>query len=297
MRKSIFDPHKSGKRMNIVCFISGSGTNYREIVARNPEHNYLVFTNRPDCTGVDIAKNNGHTVLVLNQIPFLKEAKQKYGKASVPRNCPERELFEKEACHLIEQELGKKPDLVCLAGYDQWLTDWTVERYYSRILNVHPGDTTKGYEGLHWIPAAKAILSGDKTLRSTLFVVDKGEDTGPVLLQSAPLKIVDTLEDLEKNGQKDLLFKLNKVIVFAAEYNIKTYPDFCVKADPDIKNNLELISRLLQDVLKIEGDWKIYPFAVHDLIAAGRVEIDNRQLYIDGNILPPYGFRLEELNQ
>ena len=96
----------------------------------------------------------------------------------VPRNCFERIQYEKEAFRLIENKLGR-PDLICLAGYDQWLTDWTVGKYYPRILNVHPGDTTKGYDGLHWIPAAKAILAGDKSLRSTLFIVDKGEDTGP----------------------------------------------------------------------------------------------------------------------
>jgi hypothetical protein len=35
MQQLIYDPAKSGKRMTIVCFISGSGTNYREIVKRN----------------------------------------------------------------------------------------------------------------------------------------------------------------------------------------------------------------------------------------------------------------------
>jgi len=61
-----------------------------------------------------------------------------------------------------------------------------VEQYYPHILNVHPGDTTKGYDGLYWIPTAKAILAGDDSIRSTLFIVDKGEDTGPVLVQSFP---------------------------------------------------------------------------------------------------------------
>ena len=56
MQQLIYDPAKSGKRMTIVCFISGSGTNYREIVKRNPEHDYLVFTNRPGCAGVAIGR-------------------------------------------------------------------------------------------------------------------------------------------------------------------------------------------------------------------------------------------------
>jgi phosphoribosylglycinamide formyltransferase-1 len=295
MRRLIFDPAKSGKRMTVVCFVSGSGTNYREIVNRNPDHNYLVFSNRPDCGGVGIAKHFKHDVIVLSHGPFLNEARKKYGKM-VPRNCPERIQYEKEFCRLIEQKLGKEPDVVCLAGYDQWLTDWTVEKYYPRILNVHPGDTTKGYEGLHWVPTAKAILAEDKSIRSTLFIVDKGEDTGPVLVQSAPLNIVKTLETLEAQDQKELIHRLNKVIVFAATNHLNTYEDFIAGADKEILNSVEVICGLLQDALKEAGDWKIYPYAVHNLIAAGRVEVDDRTIFVDGKRLPAYGFRLDEIS-
>src|ERR1035437_1536169 len=102
MQKLIYDPVKSGQRMNIVCFISGSGTNYREIVARNPDHNYLVFTNRPGCDGVAIAKQNKHAVIELSQVSYLEEAKKQYAPAPVPRNCPERVQYEQAVCRLIE---------------------------------------------------------------------------------------------------------------------------------------------------------------------------------------------------
>jgi folate-dependent phosphoribosylglycinamide formyltransferase PurN len=170
MKQLVYNPALSGKRMTIVCFISGSGTNYREIVKRDPDHDYLVFTNRPGCPGVSIAKANKHDVIELSHIPYLKEAKKKCRPGMLPRNSPERVKYEQEVFRLIESRLGKEPDLICLAGYDQWLTDWTVEKYYPRILNVHPGDTTRGYEGLHWIPTAKAILAGDKALSQHYFL-------------------------------------------------------------------------------------------------------------------------------
>jgi hypothetical protein len=50
----------------------------------------------------------------------------------------------------------------------------------------------------------------------------------------------------------------------------------------------------LQNELKIKGDWEIYPFAVHDLIAQGRVAVDRRTVYIDGKKIPEYGYRLDE---
>ena len=188
MAQLVYDPSETG-RMTIVCFVSGSGTNYREIVNRDRDHRYIVFTNRPGCGGVEIARENEHEVIELSHVPYLRDATKRYGSGNVPRNCEERVAYEQQICRLIESSTGGEPDLICLAGYDQWLTDWMVDRYYPRILNVHPGDTTKGYDGLHWIPSARAILAGDEAIRSTLFFVDKGEDTGPVLVQSRPLTI------------------------------------------------------------------------------------------------------------
>jgi folate-dependent phosphoribosylglycinamide formyltransferase PurN len=294
VRKSIYDPQKSGKSMYIVCFISGSGTNYREIAARDMGHHYLVFTNRPGCTGTSIARENKHEVIELSHIPYLKGAKEKYGGGKIPRNCPERLHYEQDSIALIEKKLGRQPDLVCLAGYDQWFTDWTVDRYYPRILNVHPGDTTRGYEGLHWVPAAKAIIAGDTALRSTLFVADKSEDNGPVLAQSAPLDIRLTLSASERQGTAGMIEGLNKITAWLNKENIGSYPDFKTRASEDLQAAMAAICSRLQEALKVDGDWKIYPFAVHDLIARGRVEIEDRTIFVDGRQMPVYGYRPDE---
>ncbi len=276
--------------MTIVCFVSGSGTNYQKIAAQNREHRYVVFTNRPGCGGVAIARENKHEVIELSHLSYLRDAKKRYGTGNIPRNCPEREKYEQEICRLIESVIGGEPDLICLAGYDQWLTDWMVDKYYPRILNIHPGDTTKGYEGLHWVPSAKAILAGDKVIRSTLFFVDKGEDTGPVLVQSVPLNIARTLHVSGDKGTKEL----SKVTRFAKIHNIKTYEEFEEKAGAELSEMMGNICRNLQDTLKVAGDWKIYPFGVHNLIARGRVQIADRKVYIDGREMPEYGYRMDE---
>lgn len=289
MRQHVFNPVKSGTTMKIVCFISGSGTNYREIVSRDPAHKYLIFTNRPGCGGEAIAREFGHEVVQLSHLPYFEEARKKYGTGSIPRNCPERLAFEQKAIMLIEEKLGGQADLICLAGYDLWSTDWLVDRYYPRILNVHPGDTTRGYTGLHWIPAAKAIIAGEASLRSTLFFVDKGGDTGPVLVQSAPLIIEPTLSE----AGADLKWKYLKILDFIQINNIKTFAEFKLKSDAGMLQSLERICTYLQDQLKMKGDWQIYPYAVHDLIAKGRIEVDGRDIYLDGNLLPEFGFRLD----
>ncbi len=294
MSELVYDPAKSGKRMKIVCFVSGSGTNYREIVAADPNHDYTVFTNRPECGGVFIARENNHRVIELSHIPYLREARKKYGPGNVPRNAPERIKYEQDLCALIEDSIGGKPDLICLAGFDQWNTDWMVDRYYPGMLNIHPGDTTKGYIGLHWIGSAMAILAGEEAIRSTLFIVDKNMDEGPVLVQSKPLNILQTLENSESGDAVELLEGLRRILGFAAASGIKTYQDFKEKAAEDLLEMMKRICSYLQDVLKVEGDWKIYPFAVHGLVARGRVQVDGKKVYIDGKEIPQYGYRLDE---
>ncbi len=282
--------------MSIVYFVSASGTNYREIVAGNRNRNYIVFTNRPGCGGVAIARENKHKVIELSHIPYLRDARKKYGAGNVPRNYPERIEYEQELCRLIESSIGGEPDLICLAGYDQWTTDWMVDKYYPKILNVHPGDTTKGYAGLHWIPSAKAILAGDEAIRSTLFFVDKGEDDGPVFVQSEPLNIAQTLEKSESEGIEGLVEGFRRVTGFATAGGIKTYEAFKENAGEELLEIMGQICSHLQDVIKVAGDWKIYPFAVHNLIAQGRVQVADRTVYIDGKEIPEYGYRMDEFD-
>jgi phosphoribosylglycinamide formyltransferase-1 len=280
--------------MTIVCFVSGSGTNYREIVARNVNHDYIVFTNRPGCGGVAIARSNRHEVIELSHLPYLEDARKRYGSGNIPRNCPERMEYERRLCALIESRIGREPDLVCLAGYDQWLSDFIVDKYYPRILNVHPGDTTKGYHGLHWVPSAKAILAGDSAIRSSLFFADKGEDTGPVLVQSKPLSIQKTIDGLTSGGRKELSEGLHEIVRFATTHDIRAYEDFKEQAGEELFGMMELVGKELQAALKVAGDWKIYPFAVHDLIAQGRVKIDGNTVYVDDRKMPDYGYRMDE---
>ena len=292
MSELVYDPVKSGKRMTIACFVSGSGTNYREIVRNNPDHNYIVFTNRSGCGGTEIAAKNNHKVLELSHIPYLREARKKHGPGKVPRNAPERIQYEKDVCRLIEDEIGKQPDLICLAGFDQLSSDYMVDRYYPRILNVHPGDTTKGYVGLHTIPFAMAILNGEESVRSTLFFVDNNMDNGPVLVQSAPLKIAETLAELDTKEPQRLIEGLHRVLAFAGASRISTHEEYKERADEEMQQVMNTICSELQEALKVEGDWKIYPVAVQ-LIAEGRVKVEGRMIFLDDEKLPEYGYRLD----
>ena len=61
----------------------------------------------------------------------------------------------------------------------------------------------------------------------------------------------------------------------------------------DLYRSLEHVSASIQEVLREEGDWQVYPFAVHDLIAKGRVALEGRTVYIDGVQMPEEGWQVD----
>jgi len=277
--KLIFDPSLS--KMKYACGVSGSGTNYDRIYEGDPQKKHLVFSNVPGCKGMVKAWNYGAQAVSLDSAIYFKEM---WGLEKAPRHGVERNSYDMALMTLVEQTLSGQPDLICLAGYDLWIGDWMVNRYYPRILNVHPADATK-YVGLGWIPTAKAILAEEKSVKSTVFFVDQSDDGGPVLIQSAslPLSRWDN--------------QLREVRRFAEKIDARVLKEFREATERE-KNNLyetlKKVSEDIQEVLKVEGDWKIYPFAVHELIAKGRVALDDRTVYIDGVQMPSGGWQVDE---
>jgi len=116
-------------------------------------------------------------------------------------------------------------------------------------------------------------------------------------VQSKPLNILQTIDRSESGSRQALSTGLHEITNFATTHGIETYEDFEEKAGKELFRMMELICRNLQQALKVSGDWKIYPFGVHDLIAQGRVQIDGRKVYVDGEEMPRYGYRIDEYEQ
>lgn len=277
--KLIFDPSKG--HIRYACGVSGSGTNYDRIYERDPEKYHVVFSNAPQCTGVEKAKRRGVPVVVLDSSRYFRDM---WRLEKVPRYGVERNSYDMALMTLVEQAIVGSPDLICLAGYDLWIGDWMAERYFPRILNVHPGDAKK-YVGLGWRPTAKAILAEEKVVKSTVFFVDASDDGGPILIQSKSLPL--SRWDAE----------LRDIRRFAEKNNARTLPQFrevALREGKKLYEVLESVSTKIQEALREEGDWMIYPFAVHELISKGRVAIDGRTVYIDGKKMPEEGWQVDE---
>ena len=57
----------------------------------------------------------------------------------------------------------------------------------------------------------------------------------------------------------------------------------------------ELDAPKMQEKVRKEGEWRIYPFAVHHLIARGRIGIDrDDNVYLDGRRLPERGYQFKD---
>jgi phosphoribosylglycinamide formyltransferase-1 len=76
---------------------------------------------------------------------------------------------------------GFEPDLVVLAGFMKLVGPAFLERFAGRVVNTHPAlcPAFPGTTG-----PADALAYGVKVTGATLFVVDEGVDTGPIIAQA-----------------------------------------------------------------------------------------------------------------
>jgi phosphoribosylglycinamide formyltransferase 1 len=82
-------------------------------------------------------------------------------------------------------------ELVVCAGYMHLLVPEFLERFPSRVLNVHPS-LLPAFPGAHAID--DALAAGAETTGVTVHVVDEGLDTGPIVAQEpVPVEPRETL--------------------------------------------------------------------------------------------------------
>ena len=88
---------------------------------------------------------------------------------------------------LTEAVAGYQPDLVVLAGFMKLTGPAFLARFGGRCVNTHPA-LSPAFPGMHG--PREALAYGVKVSGCTLFLVDAGVDTGPIIAQAA----VDVLD-------------------------------------------------------------------------------------------------------
>jgi phosphoribosylglycinamide formyltransferase-1 len=107
---------------------------------------------------------------------------------------------------LTEAVAAYRPDLVVLAGFMKLTGPAFLAQFGGRCINTHPA-LSPSFPGMHG--PRDALAYGVKVSGCTLFVVDAGVDTGPIIAQAA-VEVLDdddeaTLHDRIKAVERALL--------------------------------------------------------------------------------------------
>jgi len=172
-------PTSSSARL--VVLVSGAGTNLQALLdaAADPAYGARVVAvgaDREDIEGLERADRAGIPTFV-----------RKLGGYS------SRENWDRS---LADAVAGFEPDLVVLAGFMKLVSEEFLARFDGRVVNTHPALSpsfpgTRGPE--------EALEHGVKVTGCTLFVVDSGVDTGPIVAQRAvPVTEDDDVDSLHE---------------------------------------------------------------------------------------------------
>lgn len=173
--------------LNIGVMVSGGGTNLQAILDAIDQQTItnakvkVVFSNNETAYALERAKNH--------QIPAVVIS---------PREYETREAFNEAFLEVVD---SWEVDLIVLAGFLVKIPETMIQKYRSRIINVHPSLIPSfcgvGYYGLK---VHEAVLEhGVKVTGATVHYVDEGTDTGPILLQKAvEVKQDDTPKTLQR---------------------------------------------------------------------------------------------------
>ncbi|GAA3363101.1 hypothetical protein GCM10020366_53700 [Saccharopolyspora gregorii] len=158
---------RPGDPARVVVLVSGSGTLLQALLDATARPGYpvrvvAVGADRPGIEGLARAERAGIPTFVRRVADHA--TRQDWDEALT------------EAC--AEHE----PDLVVSAGFMKLAGERFLARYGGRYLNSHPA-LLPAFPGMHGV--RDALAHGVRVTGCTLFVVDAGVDTGPILAQEA----------------------------------------------------------------------------------------------------------------
>ncbi len=183
--------------LRVAVMVSGGGTNLQAII-----------------NGVaDGSITNTELAVVISNNYGVK-ALERANQAGIPAVCVSPKDYEdREAFNqaLLDTVDSYQVDLIVLAGFLVVVPEQMIEKYENRIINIHPSLIPAfcgtGYYGLKVHEAA--LERGVKVVGATVHFVDKGTDTGPILLQQAvEVQQGDTPKILQQRVMEQAEWKL-----------------------------------------------------------------------------------------
>src|ERR1700724_4281505 len=174
--------HGEAVKRRVAILISGRGSNMAALIQAAATEDFpaeiaVVISNRADAGGLEKARASGIPAVTIESKPFGKD----------------RAAFEAVLQSALDQH---RVDLICLGGFMRLFTAEFVQRWYGRMLNIHPS-LLPSFPGLE--PQVQALRAGVKISGATVHFVIPETDAGPILMQGAvAVRDDDTPDTLEK---------------------------------------------------------------------------------------------------
>ena len=155
-------------KRRVAILISGRGSNMSALIAATRQPDFpaeivVVIANRADAGGLERAAAAGIPTLTIESKPFGRD----------------RAGFEAVLQSALEQH---NTELICLGGFMRLFAAEFVQRWYGRMLNIHPS-LLPSFPGLE--PQAQALRAGVKISGATVHFVIPETDAGPIVMQGA----------------------------------------------------------------------------------------------------------------
>jgi formyltetrahydrofolate-dependent phosphoribosylglycinamide formyltransferase len=175
----------------LVVLVSGAGSNLQALLDASADPAFgaqvvAVGADRDGIAGLDRARAAGLPVFVDRVKDF-----------------PDRAAWDQA---LAADCARYQPDLVVLAGFMKLVGPAFLAAFDGRLINTHPA-LLPSFPGMHAV--RDALAHGVKLAGATIFLVDAGTDTGPVVAQVAvPVHDdddEDTLHERIKVAERSLL--------------------------------------------------------------------------------------------
>jgi phosphoribosylglycinamide formyltransferase 1 len=150
----------------VAILISGRGSNMAALIEAAklegfPAEIAVVISNRADAAGLALAGAEGIATVTIESKPFGKD----------------RAAFEAVLQAALE---AHRVELICLGGFMRLFTAEFVQRWYGKMLNIHPS-LLPSFPGLE--PHAQALNAGVKVSGATVHFVTAETDAGPIVMQ------------------------------------------------------------------------------------------------------------------
>jgi phosphoribosylglycinamide formyltransferase-1 len=155
-------------KRRVAILISGRGSNMVALIEAAKTEDFpaeivVVVSNKTDAGGLARAEASGIPTAIIESKPFGKD----------------RAGFEAALQSVLDRH---KAELICLGGFMRLFTAEFVQRWYGRMLNIHPS-LLPSFPGLD--PHGQALRAGVKISGATVHFVTPETDAGPIIMQGA----------------------------------------------------------------------------------------------------------------